>query len=203
MSDQMYFERKPSFYAPYLKYFESKGAVGPLLDMGTGHGHLMQLAIERGIESYGLEYSSSRVEICLNKGLDVLQHDLCTPLPYADSTFGMAYCGQVMEHLPPDCQQMIINEALRVLKPGGVFQIQSPNRNWDKTRMTEGHDYLLTIQELKELLLDAGFVKVDVSINYPQKVPEIPKPALLLIWYLFRPDLLAYTANAICFKPNR
>lgn len=198
MNDKLYRERPITFYATYLNKFA--GASGPLLDMGSGHGHILELAQQRGIDAYGVEYSTSRVNLSLEKGLKVSQHDLCNPLPFPDASFGMVYCGQVIEHVPPNGQEMMIQEAYRVLKPGGVFQIRSPNRNNEQSRKSKGHDYLLTIAELRELLVAAGFSKLDFSINYPLPIPEIPKPILKLIWKLFKPDQIAASASAICVK---
>lgn len=198
MSEELYLNRPISYYAYYLDKFGN--ASPPLLDMGSGHGHVLMLAKERGIEAYGVEYSQSRVDLSLEKELKVTQHDLCQPLPFPDNHFGMIYCGQVIEHVPPNGQEMMIREAYRVLKPGGVFQIRSPNRNNEQSRKSKGHDFLLTIAELRLLLEQAGFSKIDTSINYPLNVPEIPKPILKLIWTLFKPDQLAASASAICVK---
>ena len=198
MNDKLYEERPISFYAHYLDKFGK--ASGPFLDMGSGHGHILELAQQRGIEAFGVEYNIHRVNLSLEKGLNVTQHDLCNPLPFPDAYFGIVYCGQVIEHVPPHGQQMIVNEAYRVLKPGGIFQIRSPNRHNEQSRKSKGHDYLLTMAELRNLLAAAGFQKLDFSINYPLPIPEIPKPILNLIWKLFKPDQITASANAICIK---
>lgn len=168
--------------------------------MGSGYGHVMLLAAQRGIKAYGVEYNQSRVNMCLERGLNVTQHDLCEPLPFIDNFFGMIYCGQVIEHIPPHGQEIMIREAYRVLRPGGIFQIRSPNRNNEQSRKSKGHDYLLNIAELRSLLDRAGFVNINTSINYPLDIPEIPKPLVKLIWMLFKPDQIAATASAICVK---
>lgn len=197
MSDQLYLERPISYYATYLNKFGNSS--GPLLDMGCGHGHLLLLAKERGIEAYGVESSHHRIEICKAKGLNVIHHNLCDKLPFPDEFFGMIYCGQVIEHVPPEGQRVMMHEAFRTLKKGGIFQIRSPHRSDEKNRKP-GHEYLLTMRELRDLLVNAGFKKPDFAINYPQSVPEIPDFIVKIIWKLYQPELLSASANAIAVK---
>lgn len=197
MSDQLYLERPISYYATYLNKFGNVS--GPLLDMGCGHGHLLLLAKERGIEAYGVETSNHRIEICKAKGLNVIHHNLCDKLPFPDAFFGMIYCGQVIEHVPNEGQRLMMNEAFRTLKKGGIFQIRSPHRSDEKNRKP-GHEYLLTMGELRELLVNAGFKNPDFAINYPQDVPEIPDFIVKIIWKFYQPELLSASANAIAVK---
>jgi hypothetical protein len=112
----------------------------------------------------------------------------------------MIYCGQVIEHMPPDAQDVLMREALRVLRPGGVFQVCSPCRHDEAARLQEGHISLLTPSELRVKLEAAGFTYVNQEHNYPQRVPEIPPDVFEEIWRRYRPDLLSESANAICIK---
>jgi SAM-dependent methyltransferase len=198
MSDEVYLARKPEFYASYLDRFERLDP--PLLELGAGHGLFLTLAAQRGIEACGVEILKDRVEICKEKGLDVLEHDLGQPLPYADASFGMIYCGQVIEHMVPDAQRVMLREAFRVLRPGGQFQLRSPCRHHEPSRLMPGHDHLLTPSELRAMLQEAGFDDIRMDLNYPQDVPEIPKKVLADIWRRYSPDLLSQTASALCFK---
>ena len=78
---------------------------------------------------------------CRARGLDVRRHDLAQPLPFPDITFGMVYSGQVIEHVPEPVKLTLFREALRVLRPGGQFQVRSPCRHYDLARQP-GHDHL-------------------------------------------------------------
>ena len=58
-------------------------------------------------------------------GPGVTKVDLCvSPWPWADSSVSHIYAQDVIEHLPDKIQTM--NEAWRVLKPGGTFHIGVP-----------------------------------------------------------------------------
>ena len=198
MSDEVYLAREPNFYAPYLDRFER--IEPPLLELGAGHGLLLTLAAERGIEACGVEILPERIEICQAKGLEVWEHDLGEPLPFADASFGMIYCGQVIEHMVPDAQRVMLREAFRVLRPGGQFQVRSPCRHHEPSRLQPGHDHLLTPSELEVMLREAGFNDIRMDLNYPQEVPEIPKKVLADIWRRYHPDLLSESASALSIK---
>jgi SAM-dependent methyltransferase len=50
----------------------------------------------------------------------------CAALPFADSAFNLIVSFEVIEHLPD--YRALLSEARRVLKPGGVFLVSTPNR---------------------------------------------------------------------------
>ena len=51
-----------------------------------------------------------------------------TALPFGDRTFDAVTMFDLLEHVPNDRQA--ISEALRVLRPGGVLLISTPNEHW-------------------------------------------------------------------------
>jgi SAM-dependent methyltransferase len=197
VSSEVYSQRKKEWYAPYLDRF--RPLASPFLELGAGHGLLLELARARGLSVAGVEYEADRVALCRSKGLDVIQHDLAYPLPYPNDTFANVYCGQVIEHVPPATQRMLVKEAFRVLLPGGQFEICSPCRHHEESRKQRGHDYLLTPSELRALLHEAGFTRVE-SIDFPQKFPDLPEEVVRDIWRRYRPEILSETASALCVK---
>ncbi|NTS66803.1 methyltransferase domain-containing protein [Sphingomonas sp. HHU CXW] len=54
-------------------------------------------------------------------------HDLRRELPYADNSFEGIYSEHTLEHMYPSEALLVIAEAARVLKPGGVFRVSVPN----------------------------------------------------------------------------
>jgi SAM-dependent methyltransferase len=194
---EVYSQRKKEWYAPYLKRF--RPLASPFLELGAGHGLLLELAKSQGLTVFGVEYEADRVSLCQSKGLDVVQHDLANRLPYDDDTFANIYCGQVIEHVPPSTQAMLVAEAYRVLRPGGQFQICSPCRHHEASRRQRGHDFLLTPRELQELLRYAGFRDIQ-SIDFPQNFDDLPPDVVADIWRRYRPEILSETASALCLK---
>lgn len=51
-----------------------------------------------------------------------------TALPFGDRTFDAVTMFDLLEHVPDD--RLAISEALRVLRPGGVLLISTPNEHW-------------------------------------------------------------------------
>ena len=49
------------------------------------------------------------------------------PLTFEDNTFDLIYCSHVLEHIERDRTQLILNEWVRVLKPGGTLRISVPS----------------------------------------------------------------------------
>lgn len=48
-------------------------------------------------------------------------------LPFDDNTFDKVYASHVLEHVPWHLTQAALGEVLRVLSPGGVFEVWVPN----------------------------------------------------------------------------
>jgi 2-polyprenyl-6-hydroxyphenyl methylase/3-demethylubiquinone-9 3-methyltransferase len=49
-------------------------------------------------------------------------------LPFADGNFDAAVCSEVLEHVP--LPGVLVQEVARVLRPGGMFCFDTPNRTW-------------------------------------------------------------------------
>jgi predicted SAM-dependent methyltransferase len=54
-------------------------------------------------------------------------HDLRQPLPFADDTFDAIDAAHVFEHLTPEQGKHFAGELYRVLKPGGVCRVSTPD----------------------------------------------------------------------------
>lgn len=99
-----------------------------LLDIGCGDGNFTMLAArEAGAElAYGVDVSPKAVEMARSRGvlaecLDLDNQDL----PFEPECFDVVLCGEVIEHLfDPD---RLLDNVWRVLRPGGVFVLTTPN----------------------------------------------------------------------------
>lgn len=58
---------------------------------------------------------------------EVKAHDVTRGLPYANDSFDAVYHSHILEHLKPSEGRQLLNECLRVLKPGGVLRIVVPD----------------------------------------------------------------------------
>jgi len=98
-----------------------------LLEIGFEDPTLSTKIVGRlGTRYVGVDISESSVKEAIKLGLEAFSLDVSSQtLPFADSTFEMIYCSEVLEHLfNPD---FAIEEFKRVLKPRGKILLSTPN----------------------------------------------------------------------------
>lgn len=106
-----------------------------LVDIGTGRGELLALAMHSGAgRAIGLEYSEAAVALAHETlrahevDAEVLLAD-ARAVPLEDDSADLVTMLDVVEHLTPDELHRALCEAHRILKPGGRFIAHTfPNR---------------------------------------------------------------------------
>lgn len=105
------------------------GKRGRFLDCGCGSGaYVAALQNQFGLDVHGIEHDPGKVSSAWDRlGLTgrVLQGDLQN-LDHPDASWDFAMLNEVLEHVPDD--RMALREVFRVLKPGGLLFLFSPNR---------------------------------------------------------------------------
>jgi len=165
-----------------------------VLDVSSGLGMLLALLKELGHDCCGVDLADrATMETYAKRGVEL---KVCNaevdPLPYDDNSFDAACCCQVLEHFTHS-HLPAIREMFRVLKPGGIIELDVPNvssfRNvtrilrgknitWDyekcylhgKPILHAGHSFYpfrhnreFARHELELLLRAAGFTQIEVS----------------------------------------
>lgn len=124
-------EEIKSRFAVYLPVLESAGigsAEMPVVDIGAGRGEWVELLRERGFSGRGVDRNSAMVELCRSHNLDVLDADFSEYLrSVPDSSLGAVTVFHMIEHLPFPILISLLDECLRVLKPGGLLILETPN----------------------------------------------------------------------------
>lgn len=99
-----------------------------LLDVGCGDG-AVTLALKEAMnakEAFAVEIAPEGVAAARRRGIEAVQLDVDEDdLPFEDDTFDAVYCGEIIEHVF-DTDHLLL-EANRVLKPGGVCVLTTPN----------------------------------------------------------------------------
>ena len=131
-----------------------------VLEAGSGEGYGADLISEVARHVIGLDYDESAVAHVRARypRVDMRQGNLAE-LPLPDSAVDVVVNFQVIEHLWD--QGQFVAECLRVLRPGGVLLMSTPNRitfsPGRDTPINPFHTRELNAAELAELLESAGF----------------------------------------------
>jgi SAM-dependent methyltransferase len=114
-----------------------------VLDIGCGKGLSPLFFAELGNRVTACDISSEAVAFqkLQPRLVDATEADINTVWPFANESFNLIFCAEVIEHLP--IQTPFFNEAFRVLKKGGRLILKTPN-GWDLKRLLDplrGHKW--------------------------------------------------------------
>ena len=153
-----------------VKRLETFKPSGRLFEVGCGLGYFLDVAHQRGWEVTGIEISKSAARYAHLLGLNVLcgsfEDQMLPPL-----SFDAGVLLDVIEHLHDPTS--VLRTAHRLLKPGAVLVIGTPNAGslisrilgsrWEDMRRVREHLYLFSRQTLTQMLAKAGFQVVEVT----------------------------------------
>ncbi len=141
-----------------------------VLDLGCGTGYgSAELARTAGTVA-GADIAPQAIEHArANYRLPNLEFTVApsTALPYADSSFDVVVCFEVIEHLAD--WRGLVREAARVLGQDGLFLVSTPNRlYYAESRKTAGpnpfHEHEFEFDEFRDALAET-FPAVDVLLQ--------------------------------------
>jgi hypothetical protein len=120
-------KQRVAIYLPQLR--EGAGPERrPILDVGCGRGELLEVLREEGLSASGVDTDPAAVVQARARGLDVAEGDPVDSLgKIGDGSLGGLTAMHLVERLPPERVSKLIDEALRVLRPGGVVILETTN----------------------------------------------------------------------------
>jgi len=100
---------------------------------------------------------------CSCDGMKTYEADACDT-PFDDASFDTVVCRELIEHVPDDKE--LLMEIRRVLRPGGILFITTPNGLYQPA---DGQEHLraYTPEQFEEALSSAGFRILDKRGNVP------------------------------------
>ena len=100
----------------------------PVLDLGCGRGEWLEVLVENGLTGVGVDSNEAFASECRDRGLTVHVADAISYLRQRPSeSEGAVTAFHVVEHLPFRVILDLLDQAVRVLKPGGVLILETPN----------------------------------------------------------------------------
>jgi SAM-dependent methyltransferase len=130
-----WFRKRRQILALIERHRARLGRTPVVTDLGCGTGaDLMVLRRALGPGTYiGIEGDPSALRVCElrrahHRAEDVsfVMRDLTGGVPLDDATVDLAYCSEVVEHLPdPDA---LLADVARIVKPGGHLLLTTPNQ---------------------------------------------------------------------------
>lgn len=145
---------------------------GEILDVGCGSSKILE-SIPAGV---GLDVSMRKLRYRRALGNDLVAATLFA-LPFRSKSFDQLICSQVIEHVPRD--EVFLHEFHRVLKPGGILIVGTPDYarlSWRIIEKLYGilmpgayadeHITHYTFAGLRSLLEENGFDYVDHGYVY-------------------------------------
>jgi SAM-dependent methyltransferase len=140
---------------------------GPILDVGCGAGHDLELLADAGLHAVGVDPSAVLLGFAARRTADAaavrLVRAVGERLPFADESFAGCQVERVLMHVadPPG----FLAETLRCVRPGGVVTVGEPDWSSLQVRGDDGDVAAAWLararnpaigNELWELLEDAG-----------------------------------------------
>jgi 2-polyprenyl-3-methyl-5-hydroxy-6-metoxy-1,4-benzoquinol methylase len=158
-----------------LAILEQFAQRGTILEDGCGPGYNLEAATRRGWKSEGTDISDHVVDFCRKRGINVEKGNLIDNKKIPGS-YDAIFLKHVLEHYKDPF--LALENAWKLLKPGGHLQIIMPNAEHRKARLLKErykfynydfngieHYVYFTRETLKKILEHSGFEQVQE--NYP------------------------------------
>lgn len=157
----------------YLPHVEAARVSGDAIDLGCGRGEWLELLSETGTRARGVEQNRVLIEQCRQRGLEVVDADMLAHLRgLPDESAGLITGFHIIEHLSIDALVSLLDEALRVLRPGGAVVFETPNPEnvlvgSNFFYLDPTHHHPLPNELMQFLVESRGFQRIEVLNLHP------------------------------------
>lgn len=118
-----------SVYIDFVKPLTAQCGDRPkAFDLGCGRGEWLELLTESGFDAIGVDLDAEMLSASRERGLNVIQGDALENLSaQPDNSLALVSAFHLVEHLPFEVLQSLLSQSLRVLCPGGLLILETPN----------------------------------------------------------------------------
>jgi O-antigen chain-terminating methyltransferase len=142
-----------------------------VVDLGCGRGEMLSILAKAGVSARGIDFDPMMVDLCVEKGLDVVPVDIVTWLSeQPDRSLTTIFSAQVIEHLTFDDMKHMLDDGLRVLDDGGVLIAETVNPHalfaWKTFWVDPTHRVPLFPESMLVLAQAAGFTSGQILFPF-------------------------------------
>jgi O-antigen chain-terminating methyltransferase len=115
-------------YRPLVEALKKINSQPSAIDLGCGRGEWLELLSEWGVDARGVDLDQAMLSVSQSFGLNVTHADALSTLRGLPDNSQLLVSGfHIAEHLSFSILQDLVEQSLRVLKPGGVLILETPN----------------------------------------------------------------------------
>lgn len=119
---------RSAIYLDVLKDADIDPGKGVVLDLGCGRGEWLEVLRENGYQCRGVDLNDSMLAESRTRGFDVVEADALDYLSgLEDGSLAAITSMHLVEHLPHKVLIKLVDEVMRVLQPGGMLILETPN----------------------------------------------------------------------------
>ncbi len=126
--------REPTltFFREYTQQYKTFLQGKIVCDLSAGRGYIAHLFEETGATVKAFDLFPDQNKFATNQ---VQKIDLQQKFPIGDVSIDLAICCETIEHLPN--QYFLFQEVARIIKPGGIFILTTPNSSSLRSRFSQ------------------------------------------------------------------
>lgn len=122
-------KKRLAVYLPFIiPLHQASDTIYPCIDLGCGRGEWLELLKENGFQANGVDTDEGMLAASIERSLNVSNQDALSVLRNAADNSQLVISGfHIAEHLEFEYLLSIVKEAMRVLIPGGLLILETPN----------------------------------------------------------------------------
>lgn len=159
-SNNFFFQRKLQIVRGFYRRRNLDTHTLDWIDVGCGQGDLLRLGHHYFKSAAGCDPSEGMLESCSD--LNVRTQSSVVSLPFESESVDLVTVVCVYHHIPPDQRSVFTREAIRLLKPGGIFCCVEHNPLNPVTRLivsrtpVDADAQLLLAKEARQVIRASG-----------------------------------------------